>query len=114
MNKPLSKPFYIAGVKYSDIGKLTHISPAMPVVVSHNPMNPHDAFALEVRISGVLVGHIPRTEQAAWFYHTMDQVNVVCRVVEYDSSKPPYEQLKCVFECDEKYQTTVVKVGRPT
>lgn len=112
--KPLTKPFPIAGVKYSDISKLTHIPPGALVTISHQPSNEYDPFALEARIIGVKVGYIPKTEQAPWFYHTLNNVAVICRVVEDDSSEPPYESLKVVLECDEKYATAVLKVGAPT
>lgn len=33
----------------------------VPVELVRNPANPHDANAVEVRVSGVPVGHLPRT-----------------------------------------------------
>lgn len=109
--KPLSPTFYIAGVKYSDAHRITHAPPGTVVEVTHQPDNKFDAFALVCSILGIRVGHIPRTEQAAWFYHIFHNVNVVCRVVEWDTTKPPFEQIKVVFECDDKYMTQVVKQG---
>jgi hypothetical protein len=109
--KALSKPFHIAGVKFSDIGKLLSVPPNAVATVTHIPENEFDPFALEVRIVGVRVGFIPRNEQAAWFYHVGHNVKVICRVVEYDTNKPPYEQLKVVFECADHFITTVIKQG---
>lgn len=111
MNKPLTKPFFLAGVKYSSIKDLPPYRPNMVAWVTHNPQNAFDPFALEVRIDGVMVGHIPRTHQAPWFYHTINEVNVELRVTNFDLTVP-YEEIQCVFECDSKYQTEVFKLGR--
>lgn len=109
--KPLSKPFYIAGVKYAtDAHRLTPKND-IPVVITHNPGNAFDPFALEARVDGVSIGHIPRQEQACWFYHTSMRVIVTCRILEWDRSRPPYEEIKVVFECDEKFATDVLKQG---
>ena len=110
--KPLTKPFHLAGVKYSDEHKLSHATPASIVRISHDPTNKYDAFALRVTIDDVFVGHVPRTDQAAWFYHTLNQVTIVPRLVKFDRNVPPHEQIQIVLECDEKYMTVVIKVGR--
>lgn len=108
--KLLSKPFYIAGVKYSEAHKLTPKN-NVDVSISHHPENKFDAFALACTIDGIPVGHIPRTEQATWFYHTFHNIPVRCRVVAWDRNKPPFEEIQVVLECSDTYMTTIVKQG---
>lgn len=109
--KPLSKPFYLAGVRYSQISSLPPYRPNMVPWVTHNPQNPHDPFALEVRIDGVMVGHIPRTDQAAWFYHTINEVNVELKVLAVDLGTS-FKEIQCQWQCDDRYYTEVLKLGR--
>lgn len=109
--KTLSKPFYLAGVKYSRIADLPPYRPNMVVWVTHNPQNPHDPFALEVRIDGVMVGHIPRTDQAAWFYHTINEVNVELKVLNV-TLNVPFKEIQCEWLCSDRYMTEVLKLGR--
>lgn len=109
--KPLSKPFYLAGVQYADAARVPSLKPDAYLTIRHIPANAFDPFALEVWYGEFRLGHIPRTDQAAWFYHMMSNVNVQLRCHGYDRSKPPYEQIKVQFECAEMYVTTVVKIG---
>lgn len=110
--KPLSKPFPLAGVKFAkeeaNITLPLDLA-AADVKVSHNPLNPYDAFALEVRINGHFCGHIPRAEQAAWFYFTSMNVAVVTKLLDFDRTRPPHDQIKVQFVCADQYNTTVVK-----
>jgi len=108
--KPLSKPFYLAGVKFSSAHQLSGIPADTPAVIRHNPENKYDAFALEVYIKDVFCGHIPRQELAAWFYHTLFNVVVTCRVLAWDTSKPPHEQIQVILECSDLYATTVLQL----
>lgn len=109
--KPLSKPFYLAGVKFSDAHTLAVLPPDSDVSITHNPLNPYDPFALECRINGVKCGHIPRTEQAAWVYHTLRSVPVRCTLIKWDTNVPPHEQISVQFVCGDVYTTGVVKMG---
>jgi len=109
--KLLSKPFYLAGVKYSEEARLATIPRGDEVEVSHQPENKYDAFALAVTYKGIRIGHIPRTDQACWFYHTFHNVPVRCVVLDFDRNQPPYEQIKVQFECGDLYMTQVVKQG---
>jgi hypothetical protein len=108
--KPLSKPFYLAGVKFSNAHQLSAVPAGTPAVIRHNPLNPHDAFALEVYIKDVFCGYVPRQELAAWFYHTLFNVNVKCRVLAWDTTKPPHEQIQVIFECDDLYAVSVLQL----
>lgn len=111
--KAISLTFHIAGVKYSDEAKLACVPPGTLVDVVHRPDNKFDAFALEASIRDVRIGHIPRTEQACWFYHIFHNVGVRCVVDAFDRNKPPYEQIQVHFECSNSYMTEVVKQGHP-
>jgi hypothetical protein len=110
--KPLSKPFYLAGVKFSNAHQLSGIPTDTPATIRHNPENKYDAFALEVYIKDTMCGHIPRQEQAAWVYHTLQGVAVTCRVLAWDTQKPPHEQIQVVLECSDLNVTTVVNMNR--
>lgn len=107
--KPLSKPFYIAGVQYSDAHTLAVLQPDESITITHNPNNEYDPFALEARIGNVKIGHIPRAEQTAWFYHTSHNVDVICKLLAFDTTKPPYERIRAQFVCSDSYVTTVTK-----
>ena len=109
--KILSKPFFIAGVKFAtEASRLTPRN-GIEVTISHNPENAFDPFALVAKVDGVMIGHIPRQEQACWFYHTLNEVNVRCKVVNWDRNQPPYEEIQVQCECHPKYIGTVIKVG---
>lgn len=107
--KPLSKPFLVAGVQHVKLPPTFTVTPTSKVLITHNPLNPYDPFALEVRIDDTFVGHIPRTEQAAWFYFNSQDIAVVCRLIWFDRNLPPYEQIKVVFECSDMCIVVVVK-----
>lgn len=111
--KTLSKPFHLAGVKYakeeSNITLPLDLARA-DVRIMHNPLNPYDPFALEVRINGHMCGHIPRTEQGVWVYHTLQGVPVKLQLLEFDRSKPHYEQIRGQFVCEDRYMTNVTKL----
>lgn len=111
--KTLSKPFHLAGVKHAkeeaNITLPLDLSRA-DVHISHNSLNPYDPFALEVRINGHMCGHIPRTEQGVWIYHTLQGVSVQLQLLDFDRAKPPHEQIRCQFVCSDMNVTAVVKL----
>lgn len=108
------KPFYIAGVKHAN----SHTLPVAPVSsyvteIRHNPENKFDPFALEVYFNNVLVGHIPRTDQAPWFYYTLMNVIVELKVNSFDRNVPPFEQIQVEYVCSDMYIALVAKVSKP-
>jgi len=111
--KTLSKPFCLAGVKFAkeeaNITLPLDLARA-DVRITHNPLNPYDAFALEVRINGHFCGHIPRTEQGVWIYYTLLNVVVRLQLLDFDRTKPYHEQIRCQFVCGDSYQTNVIKL----
>lgn len=86
----LGKPFKIAGVQFCDLRGFPQSLPHnQQVTLRHNPSNAFDKFAIECRVAGFMIGHIPRTELAV-LHHLAKVTEPVVVITSYDSQVEPY------------------------
>lgn len=85
----IGKTFKIAGTQYCDLKGFPQKLPInQAVILRHNPNNAFDKFAVECRVVGYMIGHIPRTELAV-LHHLAKVTEPVVVITSYDSWVEP-------------------------
>lgn len=106
----IGKPFKIAGTQYQDLRGFPQSLPHnKDVSLRHNPNNPFDKFAIECRVSGYLIGYIPKTELAL-LHHLAKVTEPIVVITTYDPSLEPYNMFTAQILVPPTFVLTVPQV----